>query len=342
VVPEREPVCLPGSTIEVVARVDGALVRLERHTSTSRCQGAPVETVVPVAAITLPAEGPRCPVGQVAARAGRHEVLLAVGGGPWLWEALDGLAPTAEAFVIGCPTPERTDFLLLERAPRGAEPKVALLVDEVLRFDRRDARVAFWPSLVPEPPAPPLSGPRVPARVPCATAGATPTWFARERSVGVGAWPPGQRTVAIGRSGTQAWVTIEQRTAAKGDCEQVASLEGTVAEVEGQQVFRFTQGEQVIWLTCRPRPLTVASSRALRVNAPSDQEGCNRHRWKPAPSVPVTALECRSDDWVEWRQPVFLGPGAGLEHVTSDHDDCWAPEEALRALEAGRALAPVH
>jgi hypothetical protein len=347
-----EPVCLPVAEVLVQTRVDGPVVRVETNRRLHGCSGAPVDHLEPLATITRPVDASSCPVGQVAARASGpdkpHEVLLPGFVAGWLWGPLERLAGHAEAIVIGCPAPRQTDWLLVETAPLGDErPRLALLVDAASRYDGRDARVAFWPALVPEVPEPRPAPPVRPPPPPCTASDRAPTWFGRHLWVGWGNGPTNRRTVVIGRSGTAAWLTIEAFATAKGGaqegCTQVARLEGTVVEIEGRQIFRFAGLEEgEVSVTCRPRAMRVATSRAVRVAVPSSQEGCSRHRWKPAPSVEVRALECRSDTWEELKEPVFLAAGAGLEHVTCDGDDCWAPEEALRVIAPDRSVAPVH
>jgi hypothetical protein len=146
------PPCDPASSLIVRHRTDGPMVRLELHQTTLSCDEAPVETVTPLAQITLPPPTSSCPVGQVGLRSlgqGFEEPLkpflssLTEESRAELSQALQSFAEAADAFVVACPTRGRADWLLVETTPHTARPRLQLFVRERLSPDRRHPAVHF-------------------------------------------------------------------------------------------------------------------------------------------------------------------------------------------------------
>ena len=119
-------------------------------------------------------------------------------------------------------------------------------------------------------------------------------------------------------------------------CAESLRLTGKVEEHYGKLVFTFEDAARPLdpqRVTCKPRSLTVAAATAVRVPIPSDQEGCNRNRWSPAPGVGTQAFECIAEYVAGGEsRPIFVSRAPGLEHVTIDGDDCWEPADSLRVV----------
>jgi hypothetical protein len=124
-------------------------------------------------------------------------------------------------------------------------------------------------------------------------------------------------------------------------------LTGTVVERGAQLVFRLSEAgkpsdfHEVI---CTPRTLSIARADAVRVPVPSNEEGCNAHRWAPAASAKRNVLSCTSNDpsWSHLRHEVFVSDVPGIEHVTLDNDDCGDRATALRIIPRDSGVAPAR
>jgi hypothetical protein len=182
-------------------------------------------------------------------------------------------------------------------------------------------------------------------------------WIARLLTTGDMPGPHWLRSYKLGRSADRATLLIQEQQADKKpadgttwswNCTRSMLLTGTVTERGGQLLFQFTEAtapSKVHEITCAPRDLRVARAMAVRVDERSTEEGCNKHRWRPAANVVQSALVCNTKDeyWGDWgSRTIFAGRPPGLEHVTLDEDDCFDPAEALRLIPASGAFAPVR
>jgi hypothetical protein len=338
--------------VHVEHRTDGARVVVELRALHIECEGAKPDELVPVADISLPSPPSSCPVGQVALRTDRTgqaatevlpefvhtlspEVVVEVS------KALKQFTQPAEAFVIDCPMERNADWLLVEanwdpRARRGL-----LFLGNERSFARHHPRVSFAGE-PPEPPPPVVAPP--PPHIAAQCAGLEhPTWVGRFFSDGVTPGPHFLKTWALRRERDRATLVIESMRADKTkgtplewSCEASSRFEGTATESRGGLLFHSDAGMDV---TCTWRSLRIANATAKRVSVPSDQEGCNKHRWSPAPSSTQRALVCTEKDGSE---RAFLASPPGLEHVTFDEDDCWDAADSLRAVGRDGGFAPVY
>lgn len=383
------PVCLPFTRHAVRVRSEGTVAQVEWVRTTMGCDGPAADVVETLARIEASAATDVCPVGQVALRtwergqgseAVRPALLSSLDEASHLAlaQALSQFAESAAAVVIACPAPGRADWLLVDTAPRGEPPRLSLFLANVLSSDRSHPAVTFGdgpaPPASPAPPTRPATSaigePVAPAECNGLPESMTTRWSARFLSTGVTPGPDFRRDFLFGRNGTKAALAIEVRRTLRRDdpgparewmCERAVLLTGTLtARGEGFEFRLVEEGSADVprTVTCTTRSLRVANAHAVRVEIASEQEGCHKHRWSPAATQRVQALECRlspsvadetsADEamgeagWVDWTfDRVFISAAPGLEHLTLDEDDCWDPADSLRFVPADGSIAPV-
>jgi len=326
------------------------VVRIEHHFTPASCKGEGQEQVSLLARIALPSSPSSCPIGQVALRSwdrgrGVNELL------PKVVEALDPdsrnklthamseLGPTSEAFVIGCPA----EWLLVETAAHGEPPRTQLFVGN--QPTTQHPAVSF--SDVTSPPAP---APHV-EHTDCLgwTEPRAARWTGRSFGTGTMPGPDWLYSFALGRDGDRATLVVEAKSAAKPSggaarawqCRAAVRMTGSVEEHGSTSILHLTEDGQPTRhydVTCVARTVRVANADAVRVEVPSTQEGCRRHRWMPATTTNRHALECKG--LPPGFHDMFASEEPGLEHLTLDEDDCWDPAESLRAIAKDGRFAP--
>jgi hypothetical protein len=343
--------CDPVASSTVQHRTEAGFVRIEHHFTPARCQGQGKEQVSLIARIALPSPPSSCPIGQVALRTwdqgrGVNEVLPTVvqaldpDSRTRLMHAMTDLGPATEAFVIGCPA----DWLLVETAAHGERPRTQLLVGN--QPTNQHPAVSF--SEVPTVPAVQTNHVE---HAECLgwTEPRAARWVGRSFGTGTMPGPDWLYSLALGRVGDRATLVVEAKSAVKPSrgtardwqCQAAVRMTGSVEEHGSTSILHLTEDGQPTRrydVTCVARTVRVAGADAVRVDVPSNQEGCRRHRWMPATTTNRHVLECKG--LPPGFHDMFASDEPGLEHLTVDEDDCWDPVDSLRAIAHDGRIAP--
>jgi len=340
----------------IVHRTEQGQVVIEVE-GTSLCQDShPAPRVTQLAQIQLPASPSSCPIGKLAMRSwDRREVkeilpaftaTLSRESSAELHDAMMRFAPIVEAFVIDCPSSGNADWLLVTPRSDAGEARAELFIRNELAVGQQHPAVRLPGRVVATPPP---TQPTQRKQGDCTEAieQKGEGFVGRRISTSTMAGPSRQKTYALARAGDKATLVIHEKSAKKLDatwrCEQSTMLQGTVSKRGGALLLHLSDGSGTFELTCTQRHRTVAPATAIRVSVPSTNEGCQAHRWKPAPNVARSVLECTTTPGAWWSEdPLFLANVPGVEHVTFDEDDCGDPAAALRAMPSDGRIAPVQ
>lgn len=341
--PESRGVCLPTNVVRVEHRVETSRVIVELRTTHVGCEGNPADELTPVAEILLPTTPTSCPIGRVVRRTDNARIVLrevpefalSPDAEVAVSRALQSFTRPTSAFVINCDG--GLDWLLVEAT---TENPAHLFLNNELSLARHHPRVTFAGE-APEPPAV-VVAPAPPQAPPECVGLENPTWVGRFFYTGFAPGPLVVDTYALRREGANATLVIESKRAMKPpfewSCAAATRLSGKALERDGKLLFHF-EGSDV---TCTWRSFKVAAATAKRVSIPSEQEGCNKTRWSPAPSGTQRVLSCVVKGDRLWSERVFLSAPPGLEHLTWDGDDCWDAADSLRAVPRDGGFAPAH
>lgn len=151
--------------------------------------------------------------------------------------------------------------------------------------------------------------------------------------------PDGLDSVSLQLDGGSATLVFEHRLQPKREtdwrCAKSSTLTGTRTVKNGVTTLRFDD----LTLTCTKKTLHVAPVGALRVQVPSIEEDCWRHRWKTSRKVEVPALVCKTPKTPD---PVFIttytfAAPPGLERLVVEADNCGSGDLVYAPL---RLVAP--
>ncbi|MDP1918000.1 MAG: hypothetical protein Q8L14_17280 [Myxococcales bacterium] len=364
-----ESTCLEAMIRVVNDRVDAGTLIVDVSETWACARGD--ERIVRLATVPL-VEQPRCPAGQVALEAGPERVVLpdfvATLDRGHVLQVTEALREFTErdrgqfgrAFVVSCaPGAARWFFLRTMPTPvvQTFEAREAVATRQpspTLQLEREEA----VPDDGDERPARRRDGgvPDVDERLQLRRGSCTESlevgasvWRGRTLSTGLMPGPSFMTVFTLGRTKSRGALVVQEFKAGRPgppddaqpsgewECVSSSTSQGTI---EGGSTFVFRLGERV--LRCTPTVVNVADATSRRVRVPSKEEGCNASRWAPATRRELKVLSCvdPADAQAGTGRPILLSTLPGVEHVTSDNDDCGDPKTALRRIPADGGVAP--